>query len=209
MPSGIASMLMAGLLLTGPLTFAGEFNPVLDIGDKAPEWKNLPGVDGNTHSLANLKKKAVVVVVFTCNSCPYAIDYEDRIVAFANRYSGKESQVAVVGINVNLVEEDLLPAMKTRAIDKKFPFPYLFDETQQIAKNYGAGFTPEVFVLDQKRNVVYMGAFDDSPAADKVKIQYVENAVTATLAGKSPTVRETVPIGCRIRIERRRRKRKS
>jgi len=207
MKSGTVPMLAVGLLLTGPLAPAGEFNPVLDIGDKAPKWANLPGVDGKRHSLADLKTKAVVVVLFTCNSCPYAVDYEDRVVAFANRHSGKDSRVAVVGINVNRIAEDRLPAMKIRATDRKFPFPYLFDETQQIAKDYGAGFTPEFFVLNQKRNVVYMGAFDDSPAADKVKLRYVEHAVTAALAGKSPGVSETVPIGCRIRIERRRRKR--
>jgi len=200
-------MLIAGLLLTGPVTLAGEFNPVLDIGDKAPKWENLPGVDGKKHSLADLKNKSVVVVFFTCNSCPYAVDYEDRIVAFANRHAGKSSRVAVVGINVNRITEDLLPAMKIKAAEKKFRFPYLFDETQQIAKDYGAGFTPEFFVLNPMRNVVYMGAFDDSPAADKVKIRHVENAVSAALTGKLPVVRETVPIGCRIRIERRRRKR--
>ena len=97
--------------------------------------------------------------------------------------------------------------MKKKVEEKGFKFPYLFDESQQIAKDFGAGFTPEFFVLNKDRKVVYMGAFDDSPNADKVKTQHVENAVAAALAGKSPAVIETVPIGCRIRIERRRRKR--
>jgi peroxiredoxin len=186
---------------------AGEFNPVLDIGDKAPVWKKLPGVDGKEYSTEDLKKKDVLVVFFTCNSCPYAVDYEDRVLAFAKKHSEKDSKVGLVAINVNLVEEDLLPEMKKKAKKKNFTFPYLFDESQQIAKDFGAGFTPEFFVLNKDRKVVYMGAFDDSPNADKVKTKHVENAVAAALAGKSPVVKETVPIGCRIRIERRRRKR--
>ena len=187
---------------------AGEFNPVLDIGDKAPEWKKLPGIDGKEYSLADLKKKEVVVLFFTCNSCPYAVDYEDRVVAFAKKHAKKDSKVALVAVNVNLIEEDLPPEMKKKAKEKSFTFPYLFDESQQIAKDYGAGFTPEFFVLNKDRKVVYMGAFDDSPNAEKVKKKYVEQAVAATLNGKMPEVKETVPIGCRIRIERRRRTRR-
>lgn len=205
----VTGILLAGLFFSSfeSTSVAGEFNPVLDIGDKAPAWKKLPGVDGKEHSLEDLKKNDVVVVFFTCNSCPYAVDYEDRVLAFAKKHSGKDSKVGLVAINVNLVEEDLPPAMKKKVEEKGFKFPYLFDESQQIAKDFGAGFTPEFFVLNKDRKVVYMGAFDDSPNADKVKTQHVENAVAAALAGKSPAVIETVPIGCRIRIERRRRKR--
>jgi hypothetical protein len=82
----------------------------------------------------------------------------------------------------------------------------LFDETQMIAKKFGAGYTPECFVLNQKREVVYMGAIDDSPDKTKVKVKYLEDAVAATLAGGLPKITETVPIGCRIRIVRTRRK---
>lgn len=186
---------------------AGEFNPVLDIGDKAPAWKKLPGVDGKEHSLDDLKKKDVLVVFFTCNSCPYAVDYEDRVVAFAKEHAQKDSKVGLVAINVNLVEEDLMPAMKKKAKEKGFTFPYLLDESQQIAKDYGAGFTPEFFVLNRNRRVVYMGAFDDSPNAEKAKKRHVPEAVAAALKGEAPAVKETVPIGCRIRMERRRRRR--
>ena len=111
-------------------------------------------------------------------------------------------------MNVNKVDEDLPPKMKEKAEAKGFKFPYLFDETQQIAKDFGAGFTPEFFVLSKDRKVVYMGAMDDSPNADKVKRRYVDEAVAAALAGNLPEVRETVPIGCRIRIERTRRRKK-
>jgi peroxiredoxin len=187
---------------------AGEFNPVLKIGDKAPAWKELPGVDGKKHSLSDLKKRDVVVLAFICNSCPYAVDYENRLIAFAKKHSGKDSKVALVTVNVNKVEEDLPPKMKEKAEAKGFKFPYLFDETQKIANDYGAGFTPEFFVLNKNRKVVYMGAMDDSPNADKVKRRYVEEAVAAALLDKLPEVKETVPIGCRIRIERTRRRKR-
>ncbi len=184
---------------------AGEYNQVLNIGDKAPAWKDLPGVDGKTHSLADLKKKPVVVLVFTCNSCPYAVDYQDRINALAKAHAGETSRVAVVAINVNLVPADSLAKMVLRAHDKQFAFPYLFDETQQIAKDYGAIRTPEFFVLNAERKIVYMGAMDDNSTAEKVTQQYIQPAIEAALAGKTPKVKETVAIGCNIRFARKRR----
>jgi len=207
---GYLLLLTVGFLVVShsESSIAGEYNPLLSIGDKAPDWKELPGVDGKKYSLEDFKKKDVVVLVFTCNSCPYAVDYEHRLVAFAKHHSGKGSKVALVAVNVNKVDEDLPPKMKEKAEARGFTFPYLFDETQQIAKDYGAGFTPEFLVLNRERKIVYMGAMDDSPNADKVKRRYVDEAVTATLAGKLPEVRETVPIGCRIRIERTRRRKR-
>ena len=205
---GLLAATMFVVVSMTPRIEAGEYNPVLNIGDKAPEWKELPGVDGKKLSLSNLKKMDVVVLAFICNSCPYAIDYEDRLITFAKKHSGKDSRVSIVAVNVNKVEEDLPPKMKEKAAAKGFKFPYLFDETQQIAKDFGAGFTPEFFVLNKDRKVVYMGAMDDSPNADKVKRRYVEEAVAAALVGKLPEVKETVPIGCRIRIERTRRRKK-
>ena len=91
----------AALLLFAALLTAGEFNPVSEIGDKAPAWNKLPGTDGKTHSLADLKNKDAVVVVFTCNSCPYAVDYEDRLIAFHKKFASRN--VALVAINVNKV----------------------------------------------------------------------------------------------------------
>src|SRR5690606_10333748 len=106
---------------------------------------------GKLHSLADLAEKPVVVVVFTCISCPTAADYEDRIQALAQTYGGDEGPAAVVAICVNRVPEDQLPALKNRASEKSFDFLYLYDESQQIAKAYGALFTPEFFVLNQDR----------------------------------------------------------
>jgi peroxiredoxin len=185
---------------------AGEYNPVLSIGDAAPAWTGLPGVDGKDHALADLKGKDAVLVVFTCNSCPYAVDYEDRLIAFSKKHCGPQGKVALVAINVNTVEEDRLPAMKARAAKKSFDFPYLFDESQKIARDYGATFTPEFFVLNQQRKIAYMGSMDDNTDAAKAKTNYVEAAVEAVLAGNSPEVKETVARGCLVRYQRERKK---
>lgn len=181
---------------------AGEFNKVLSVGDPAPAWKDLEGTDGKSHSLADLKDKDVVVVVFTCNSCPVAVGYEDRIIALAKAHAGDVSKVAVVAINVNTVPDDRLPKMKERAAKKKFPFPYLYDPTQQIAKAYGANYTPEFFVLNKERKVAYMGALDDASNPQQAKVNHLELAVAAALAGKPVEKGETLARGCRIRFNR-------
>jgi len=202
----IDALLFAAICTLGSPLVAGEYNRVLDIGDKAPAWTDLPGVDDKKHSLDDLKKHPVVVVVFTCNTCPYSVDAEDRLIALQKAY--EERGVALVAINVNKVEADLLPAMKERAKEKKFPFPYLHDASQQIARQYGAIYTPEFYVLDGQRRVVYMGSLDDSPDGKNVAMRYVELAIEATLAGQKPQIAETIPIGCRVRYERVRRTRK-
>ena len=196
---------IAFLPLCGSLT-GGQFNQVLSIGDKAPAWTDLVGVDDRKHSLDDLREKKIVVVVFTCNSCPYAVDVEDRLIALEAKYADRG--VALVAINVNQVEEDLLPAMKVKAETKGFRFPYLFDPSQKIARDYGAMYTPEFYVLGPQRKVAYMGSMDDSPSGEEVGEKYVEGAIEATLGGDTPEVTETVPIGCRVRFERARRSRK-
>lgn len=199
-----AILALAGLLSlpTSPATqaLAGQYNAVLNIGDPAPRWEGLEGTDGNKHSYAEFADAKCVVVAFTCNSCPYARDVEGRVIALAKEYASRG--VRVVAINVNLVAEDLLPEMQRRAQERSFPFPYLHDPTQQIAKDYGAIKTPEFFVLDGSGKVAYMGALDDSPDGKAVTKRHVVEAVEAVLAGKAPTLRETVPIGCRVRYAR-------
>ena len=186
---------------------AGKYNPVLNISVPGPQWKSLPGIDGKHYSFESFKKFDVLVVVFTCNSCDYAVDYEDRLVAFARNHTGAGKRVGMVAINVNKIPADSLPEMKRRAEKKGFTFPYLFDGTQKIARDYGAGYTPEFFVLNRKRQVVYMGGMDDNPEASKVKLRYLELAVAAALDGKLPKTTETVSIGCTIRYERKRKRR--
>jgi peroxiredoxin len=198
------TLLVAGLLLVSAVLSAGEYNEVLSVGDAAPTWTKLPGTDGKEHSLADLKDKAAVVVVFTCASCPTAVDYEERINALAKAHGGEKGQVGVVAICVNRVDGDQLPALTERAKEKKFAFDYLYDESQKIAKDYGAVFTPEFYVLNRERKIVYMGAMDDSTDPAGVKKKYVEEAIAAALEDKSPEMKEVIARGCRVRYARER-----
>lgn len=200
---GLAAALFAWV--AAPPLPAGEFNPDRSIGDVVPGWSGLPAVDGAEHSWDELADRDFVVVVFTCNSCPYAVDYEDRINELARAHAGHESRVAVVAINANTIPEDSLPAMKKRAESKGFSFPYLFDATQEVPKSFGALRTPEAFLLNEKRQILYMGAIDDNTDATKVTATYLDDAIQAALAGREIAVAETPPVGCLIRFKRQRR----
>ncbi|MBV9121986.1 MAG: thioredoxin family protein [Planctomycetes bacterium] len=197
----ILSLLGAGLLLVNPAE-AGKYNRKITIGQQAPAWENLPGVDGKTHSLSDLKDKDVVVMVITCNHCPVAQAYQDRIIAFAKKYTeDPNSKVALVAINVNNIPEDRLPQMKERAREKGFPFPYLYDQSQKIGHEYGASVTPEFYVLDKDRKIVYTGAMDDSMNPSEVTVNYLEPAVEAALKGEKPATTETRARGCGVKYD--------
>lgn len=196
---------VVGVSCAAPAAWAGKYNPTRSIGDAAPDFKDLPGTDGKSHSLSEFVGREALVVVFTCNTCPTAVDYEARVKALAEKL-GASGKVAVIAINSNQVADDQLPKMKERAEREKFNFAYLRDDTQQIAKAYGATVTPEFFVLDKQRRIAYMGALDDSTDPAGVKARYVEDAVAALLEGKSPAVSETVGRGCLVRYARERRK---
>lgn len=201
LPSVLA--LLVGLSLIGPVQ-AGKYNKKVSIGDAAPSYTGLPGTDGKTHSLADLKGKEVVVIAVTCNHCPVAVAYEDRIVELTRKVAGDpKSKVAVVAINVNTLEADRLDKMTERAKAKGFNFPYLFDESQQIGRALGATVTPEFFVLDKERKIVYMGAMDDAMKPASVKHRYVEDAVKALLAGEKVPTSETRARGCGVKYERK------
>jgi peroxiredoxin len=182
----------------------------LKIGDAAPDFSGIIGVDGKKHSLPDYEKAKLVVLVFTCNHCPVAKDYEERLIALQKKY--KPEGVQLVAVNVNNLEEDRLPGMKERAAGKglgrwrtnkePFNFPYLFDETQKIARDYGATCTPHVFVLDGKRKIAYMGAVDDSQNMDRVKEHFLSGALDALLAGKQPPKTVTKEFGCTIKWEK-------
>jgi peroxiredoxin len=182
---------------------AADDEKPLKIGDPAPAWVDLPGIDGKKHSLKDLKDKDVVVVVFTCNSCSVAVAYEDRIAAFHKKYCGPDRKVALVAINVNLIPEDALPRMQERAKSKNFAFPYLFDETQNIARDFAAVVTPEFFVFGKDRKLVYHGAMDNTSVEKNVKINYLEPAVESALKGEKPVVEEMAAKGCKIRYVRK------
>ncbi len=197
--SRLATLL--ALIAFAPAATGGKFNKSLSVGDAAPAWADLDGTDGAKHSLADLKAKAVVVVAFTCNSCPVAQDYEDRLIALAKPYAAADSPVAVVAICVNAGKEDALPALKARAAKRKFPFAYLTDPSQEIARRYGAAYTPEFFVLDRDRKVAYLGAFDDKAPPGEPTARHVEEAIVAALAGKAAATGETsAAAGCRMKL---------
>jgi peroxiredoxin len=169
------------------------------IGDRAPAWTNLEGTDGKTHSLSDLADKEVVAVVFTCNHCPVAQAYEERLIKFVDDY--KDKSVALVAINVNNLEDDKLPAMKERAEQKKFNFSYLYDPSQKIGRAYGAAVTPHAFVLDKNRSVVYIGPIEDNMDESAVQKRPLREAVDAALAGRMPDVTTMKPHGCSIKYD--------
>ena len=172
----------------------------LKIGSEAPGFK-LPGVDGKEYGLDSFSAKKALVVIFSCNHCPYVQAYEERIKAIQNDYSNKG--VAVVAINSNEDKgypDDSFENMKIRAKEKKFNFPYLRDEEQNAAKAYRASHTPEIFLFDEGRKLAYQGKIDDNwQYPDKVKSQYLRDAIDELLAGKEISVPETYSIGCTIK----------
>lgn len=169
-------------------------------GDKAIDF-NLKGTDGKMYSLASLKKGKGFIIVFTCNHCPFSQAYEQRIIALHKKYAPKGMPVVAINPNDPVREpEDSYDNMKKRAKKYKYPFVYLVDESQAIAKAYGAMRTPHVYVLDANRNVIYIGAIDDNFEDPKlVKEKYLENALDAFLAGKPILTSVTKAIGCGIK----------
>lgn len=179
-------------------------SPGYKVGDSATDF-NLKNIDGKMVSLSDYKDAKGFIVIFTCNTCPYAVMYEDRIEALNKKYASKGYPViAIMPNNPDVKPGDNMDAMKIRAKEKGFTFPYLMDEGQKIYPKYGATKTPHVYLLQktEKGNVVkYIGAIDDNyQDASAVKTKYVENAVDALLAGKEIKETETRAIGCSIKV---------
>lgn len=176
----------------------------LNVGDKAVDF-NLKNVDGKMVSLSGMQNNKGAIVIFTCNNCPFSIAYEDRIIALHQRYASQGYPVVAINPNdAERVPEDSYKNMKKRAREKKFPFVYLHDETQEIAKAYGATRTPHLFILNKGTDgdyvVRYIGAIDnntdDPMAADK---KYVENVINELNNGSAVTTPMTKAIGCSIK----------
>lgn len=173
------------------------------VGDKATDF-SLKNVDGNMVSLSDFDSAKGFLVIFTCNTCPYAQAYEDRIIALDAKY--KPQGVPVIAINPNNPSAkpgDSFEKMKERAAEKGFTFPYLFDEGQKVYPQYGATRTPHVFLLEKTdlgNMVKYIGAIDDNyQDASQVDEKFVEDAVDAMLAGNEINPKTTKAIGCGIR----------
>ena len=177
------------------------YSKPLALGAPAPDFRDLPGVDGRTYSRTDFAGKKALVVVFSCNHCPYVQAYEDRINAIAREYAPKG--VALVAINANDVKaypDDNFDAMVTRARQKGFVFPYLRDDTQQVASAFGAECTPEVFIVDRAGTICYHGGIDDNyKEPDRVTAHHLRNAIEDIIAGRPIAEPQTRAMGCSIK----------
>lgn len=174
------------------------------IGDLADDF-SLKNIDNSMVSLADYKDAKGFIVTFTCNTCPFAVLYEDRIQALNEKYASQGYPViAIMPNNTDVKPGDNMQAMKKRAQEKGFTFPYLIDKQQKVYPKFGATKTPHIYVLEKtkKGNVVkYIGAIDDNHEdASAVKIKFVENAVDALLKGEEVMRKETKAIGCSIKV---------
>jgi len=181
----------------------------LKIDDQAPNF-SLRGVDDKLYTLNDFEKSPVLVIIFTCNHCPTAQAYEDRIIDLTNKYKSRGVSVVAISPNdpsaVRLDElgyseySDSLEEMKLRAQDKKFNFPYLYDGDEQIvSKTYGAVATPHVFIFDSKRMLRYKGRFDDNENPKEVQHHSVISAIDSLLAKKEVALQETKTFGCSVK----------
>jgi peroxiredoxin len=175
------------------------------VGEQAPDFE-LKNVDGKTYSLADLKDAKGntpkgYVVIFTCNTCPFAVASEQRIIDLHNAYAPKGYPVVAIQPNDPAIQPgDGFEAMQARAEEKAYPFVYLFDEGQEVYPVYGATRTPEVFLLDADRYVKYHGAIDDSVRdPENVEEKYLENAINALMKNETPHPPVTKAVGCGIK----------
>lgn len=199
-------LIIAGLVVVVVVLFVNALETNSEgygVGSTVKDFK-LPSTSGNDVSLADYPKAKGFIIVFTCNTCPYAKLYEQRIIELDKKYSGKG--YPVIAINPNDVSKQPGDSMKdmVELVEKKsYPFPYLRDDSQEVTKNFGATKTPHVYVLNRQSNkivVEYIGAIDDSPREEAdVQVRYVEKAVDALMLGKKPEVTEQRAIGCTVK----------
>ncbi len=172
----------------------------LNIGDKAPDF-SLPATDGKTYSLADFSDAKVLVIFFTCNHCPYVIGSDESTRSTADKYAAQG--VKFVGINSNskhTYAEDSFEHMVKRMEEQKFPWVYLRDESQDVARAYGALRTPHFYVFDEQRQLVYTGRAVDTPRdATQASVNDLERALDEHLAGQPVSVPQTNPIGCNVK----------
>lgn len=173
------------------------------IGDKATDFK-LQSVDGAWVSMADINGAKGAIVIFSCNSCPYVVAYEDRMIELHNKYVSKGYPVIAINSNDEKVSPgDSFDKMKERSKDKNFPFPYVYDKSQDIIKAYGGSRTPQVYLLNKEGNdffVKYIGAIDNNyQDASAVTEKYVEDAMESLLQGENIAVKTTKAIGCTIK----------
>ena len=192
------SMFLICLLLLTFSSHAGTNG--LSVGDKAVDFK-LRNIDGNTISLADFEDANGYIVVFTCNTCPYAKAYEARLVKLNDKYAPQGFPVIAINPNDPGVQPgDSYDAMKERAAEKGFTFPYLVDENQDITKTYGATKTPLVYLVQKDLTVAYIGAIDNNyKSDDDSNTKYVEDAIDDIMKNQPVKLSETKAVGCGIK----------
>ncbi|MFH6967671.1 thioredoxin family protein [Flavobacterium sp. FlaQc-28] len=191
------------LMLAFSAFLAQAQTATLKAGDTAPDFK-LKNVDNKEVSFASFPKAKGYIVVFTCNTCPYAVGYEQRIIDLDKKF--KPQGYPVIAINPNDPEAskaDTFDKMQDLAKEKKYPFPYLLDPGQKITDEYGAKRTPHIFIVSKtaKGNVVeYVGAIDNDPEGTKAdKVKYAEDVIAALKSNQKPAVTQTKEIGCTVK----------
>jgi peroxiredoxin len=197
----IKSTLLLAVIAIITLAFTVKTDKGYKVGDTIEDF-SLKNVDGDKISLKDYDDVKGFIIIFTCNTCPYSVANEDRIIALQDKY--EELGYPVIAINPNDPKAqpgDSFEKMKVRAEEKGFNFPYLFDEGQKVYPKFGASKTPHVYIVSKpEMKVEYIGAIDDSSRdASTVKVKYVETVVDELLAGKTPSITETRAIGCSIK----------
>ena len=171
----------------------------IQIGSLAPDF-NLKATDNNFYKLSSFSDKKILIVMFTCNHCPFVKAYEDRLISIQEDYSNRSvSLVAINSIETINYPEDTFEKMQIRVNEKSYNFPYLRDEDQNVASSYGASFTPEIFVFDISRKLRYHGRIDDNKDQTVVTSNDLRNALDEILTDKEVTNPETHAIGCSIK----------
>lgn len=198
----LASIIMVIAATIGSVFYSLKSSSGYQIGDTATDF-SLKNIDGKMVSLSDFKGAKGYVIVFTCNHCPFAKAYEERIEALNKKYAPKGYPLIAINPNDPSVQpEDSYNNMIVRAKDRGFTFPYLLDEGQKIYPQYGATKTPHVFLLNADRKVMYMGAIDDNVyEPESVEVKYLENALEALIAGKPIATTTTKAIGCSIKAK--------
>jgi peroxiredoxin len=173
----------------------------LKTNDAMPAFKNLPATDGKEYSSTDFSDKKILIVVFSCNHCPYVQAYEERIIRLQSEFSSKGVQMIAINSNeINNYPEDSFDKMVARATKQKFNFIYARDEDQSVATAFGATHTPEFFVFDDKRKLHYRGKMDDNwQEPGSVIENYLRDALDSMLKGEEIRVPETYSIGCTIK----------
>ena len=209
-PYKIVLYILIAMMLSLPGTIlAGEYNSVVDLGDSLPGFENLPTTDDGSLSAADLKA-SVVVLVSLANHCPWVRGMDSGLVELVDQFEGQDVQI--VGFAVNHRDDDRLPAMKEHARNAGYNFTYMYDESQQLGRDLGATRTPEYYVFNSDRKLVYMGLLTDSPARKTRSGEisfingeptefYAANAIAATLEGQPVDPAETRAHGCTVEYQ--------